>query len=158
MPIHALPEAELHYELTGTGVPVLFIQGVGVAGSGWRPQVEDLAQDFTCLSFDNRGLGRSRITKAGAIPTITEMTNDALALLDAAGFASAHVVGHSMGGVIAQQLALDAPHRIKSLSLLCTFSRGAEATRLTPEIFWLGLRTRIGSRAMRRQAFLRLLF
>jgi aminoacrylate hydrolase len=156
VPLLTLPDAEIYYELTGESSPVLFIQGVGVAGSGWLPQTDDLSTDFACLAFDNRGIGRSRSTTA--MLSISQMAGDALALMDAMGFQSAHVVGHSMGGVIAQQLALTAPQRVKSLSLLCTFSQGGEATRLTPVILWLGMRSRIGSRAMRRRAFLEMLF
>jgi pimeloyl-ACP methyl ester carboxylesterase len=85
------------------------------------------------------------------------MADDARALLDAVGWDSAHVVGHSMGGVIAQQLALDGPKRVRSLSLLCTFARGKDAARLTPWILWMTLRTRLGSRRMRRRAFLEML-
>jgi pimeloyl-ACP methyl ester carboxylesterase len=77
--------------------------------------------------------------------------------MDAAGWESAHVVGHSMGGVIAQQLALDCPQRVRSLSLLCTFARGKDAARLTPWVLWMTLRTRIGTRRMRRRAFLEMI-
>ncbi|MEP6671862.1 MAG: alpha/beta fold hydrolase [Chthoniobacter sp.] len=151
-----LPDAELCYRSNGHGSPVLFIQGVGVAGSGWLPQTDDLSSEFACVAFDHRGIGRSRTTAAAL--SIEQMARDALALMDAVGFPTAHVVGHSMGGVIAQQLALDAPQRVTSLALLCTFSQGAEATRLTPAIVWLGMRSGIGSRAMRRRAFLEMLF
>jgi len=156
MPRLKLNDATLHYELEGHGEPVLFIQGCGVTGSGWQPQVDELSESFQCLSFDNRGIGRS--TTSATHLTVEQMAADALALLDAAGWQSAHVVGHSLGGVIAQQLALDAPERIKSLALLCTFSKGSEGGRMTPPIIWMGLRTRLGTRAMRRRAFLRMLF
>src|SRR5947208_15980788 len=82
----------------------------------------------------------------------------ALALRDTLGWDSAHVVGHSMGGVIAQQLDLDAPKRVRSLSLLCTFARGKDAARLTPWVLWMTLRTRLGPRRMRQRAFLEMLF
>jgi pimeloyl-ACP methyl ester carboxylesterase len=150
------PHGSLFHERIGTGAPVVFVQGVGVAGSGWRPQADGLAKDYACLLFDNRGIGRS--PEVSGPLSIQEMARDAFRLMDTVGFAAAHVVGHSMGGVIAQQMALDAPARIKSLSLLCTFSRGSEAARLTPAVLWMGLRTRIGTRAMRRRAFLRMLF
>ena len=68
-----------------------------------------------------------------------------------------HVAGHSMGGLIAQEVALLAPARVKSLALLCTFARGKQAARLTPDIILVGLRTRIGTRVMRRNAFLGLI-
>ncbi len=145
---------ELHYDLTGRGVPVLFIQGVGVAGDGWKPQTDALADEFQTLRFDHRGIGRS----APGPVTIETMAADATALMEAVGWESAHVVGHSMGGIVAQQLALDRPARVRTLSLLCTFARGAQGARVTPRIMWLGLRTRIGSRAMRRRAMLEMIF
>ena len=74
--------------------------------------------------------------------------------MNAAGFDAAHIVGHSMGGVIAQQIALTAPKRVRSLALLCTSARGSDATRLSGKMIWLGLRSRVGSRRMRRHAFL----
>lgn len=153
----ARPDVALHYTLTpGTaGNGILFIQGVGAAGEAWRPQVDALQSGFATLRFDNRGLGDSQPCR-GPI-TIEAMADDARALLDEAGWASAHVVGHSMGGVIAQQLALDHPRRVRSLSLLCTFARGKDAARLTPWVLWMTLRTRVGSRRMRRRAFLEML-
>jgi aminoacrylate hydrolase len=135
---------------------VLFIQGVGVAGDGWKPQTDELAREFATLRFDHRGIGRSAAV-AGPV-TVEAMAADALAVMDAAGWASAHVVGHSLGGVIAQQLALDAPARVRSLALLCTFCRGKEGARVTPRIAWLGLRTRVGTRRMRRRAMLEMIF
>ena len=154
----SLPRSDvsLSYDLAGKGEPVLFIQGIGVAGDGWRPQVDELAERWQTLRYDNRGLGRS--VPCGGPISVEVMAQDALALMDAAGWESAHVVGHSMGGVIAQQLALDAPARVRSLALICTFARGADAARLTPRLFWLSLRTRIGSRRMRRRAFLEMLW
>ena len=92
----------------------------------------------------------------GCALTVEQMAEDALALMDAEGWASAHVVGHSLGGLIAQAIALGARNRVRSLSLLCTFSRGADATRISAEMMWIGLRTRIGTRAQRRRAFLEL--
>ncbi len=135
---------------------ILFIQGVAVTGSGWTPQVRELSRDDRCLTFDNRGIGAS-VHVTGPI-TIEAMAEDARNLMDAAGWESAHVVGHSMGGVIAQQLALDAPARVRSLSLLCTFARGKDAARLTPRVVWLGIRSRVGTRGMRRHAYLDMLY
>jgi pimeloyl-ACP methyl ester carboxylesterase len=84
------------------------------------------------------------------------MAADAWAVADAAGVERVHVVGHSMGGVIAQAVALAAPARVASLSLLCTFARGAQAAKLSAGMFVTALRTRIGTRPMRRNAFLSL--
>jgi len=150
------PDGDVYYELSGSGSPVLLIQGVGVTGEGWRPQIQTLEKSFQPLTFDNRGIGRS--TSCHEPVTIEAMAEDARALMDAAGWESAHVVGHSMGGVIAQQLALDVPKRIRSLSLLCTFARGKDAARVTPWVLWMTLRTRLGTRRMRRNAFLHMLF
>ena len=149
-------DVELYYELSGHGPRVLLIQGVGVAGECWRPQVDELQKKFQTLLFDNRGIGKSSGC-SGPI-SIEAMAADARALMDAVGWESAHVIGHSMGGVIAQQLALDCPKRIRSLALLCTFARGKDAARLTPWVLWMTLRTRTGTRRMRRRAFLEILW
>jgi pimeloyl-ACP methyl ester carboxylesterase len=156
MPKLKQQEVELHYEISGNGPPILFIQGIGVVGGCWRPQSVALEAHYQTLFFDNRGIGKS-LPCAGKI-SIESMAADARALMDAAGWESAHVVGHSMGGVIAQELALNAPSRVRSLSLLCTFARGKDAARLTPWVLWMTLRTRIGTRRMRRRAFLEMLW
>jgi len=151
----------LHYDLAGVadGPPIVMIQGCGVCGSGWRPQVEALAARHPVLSFDNRGIGQSDAERrfgAGEI-TVSAMASDVTALMDHLGWPSAHVVGHSMGGAVAQELALTARERVRSLSLLCTFHRGSDATRVTPWMLWVGVRTRVGSRAARRRAFLEMI-
>lgn len=145
---------KLACSVAGNGPAVLFIQGVGVQGAAWRPQTADLATDYTCLFFDNRGMGRSQ--PIGSKVTVAQMAKDARAILDAEGIAAAHVVGHSLGGLVAQQLALDARDRVRSLSLLCTFTGSRTAAPLTPRIMWLGLRARVGTRSMRRRGFLQL--
>jgi len=143
--------ARLHYDRAGAGPPLLLVQGVGVIGRGWQPQVDGLCDRFTVITFDNRGIGAST---AGAAPLSIElMARDALAIADAEGLTHFHLAGHSMGGVISQQIALIAPARILSLALLCTFPHGAEATRLTWAVLAAGLRTRLGTRRMRRRAF-----
>ncbi len=124
---------------------MVFIQGVGLHGDGWLPQTLALGQRFRCLSFDNR--------QEGTI-TVESMARDTLALMDAVGMPAAHLVGHSFGGVVAQQIAFTAPERVLSLSLLCTSAVGADATRLSSKMLWLGVRSRLGSRRMRRLAFL----
>ena len=144
----------LSYGVEGSGPPVLLIQGVAVQGAAWRPQVDGLAAHHRCLWFDNRGLGGSQ-PLTGAL-SVARMAADARALLDAQGWESAHVVGHSLGGLIALHLALAERPRVRSLSLLCTFARGRDVTRPSPRMMWLGLRSRLGPRAWRRRAFLRI--
>jgi pimeloyl-ACP methyl ester carboxylesterase len=159
--MHAFTSRSLEYEgcrlsygVEGSGPPVVFIQGVGVHGRGWAPQIEGLRSRFTCLCFDNRGLGQSQ--PAARPITVEQMAADTLALMDGERWSSAHVVGHSLGGPIAMQLAFAEPSRVRSLSLLCTVARGADATRLSWRLLAVGLRSRIGSRAARRRAFLEL--
>ncbi|MDI1250963.1 MAG: alpha/beta hydrolase [Lacunisphaera sp.] len=144
----------LAYKIRGSGVPVLFIQGTGVHGDGWAPQVAALADLGQCLTFDNRGMGRSQ--PLGAPLTVAQMAEDALAVMDAAGWDSAHVVGHSLGGLVALQVALMARARVRSLALLCTFARGRDATKPSPWMLWVGLRTQLGPRRSRRHAFLQM--
>ncbi|MCC7376720.1 MAG: alpha/beta fold hydrolase [Verrucomicrobiales bacterium] len=149
---------ELHEGHSNSGrspARVLWIQGVGVAGSGWGPQIEGLGAEFSHLVFDNRGLGRSQPWR-GPI-SIKAMAEDAKRLMDHLGWKSAHIAGHSMGGVISQEFALRFPDRVQSLSLLCTFPRGRDAARPTPWVLWMSLRTWVGTRAMRRRAFLEML-
>ncbi|MEO8131824.1 MAG: alpha/beta fold hydrolase, partial [Bryobacteraceae bacterium] len=144
----------LAYKTSGKGAPVVFIQGVGLHGDGWKPQVDELAAKYTCLSFDNRGMGRSQ--PMGAPITVEQMAEDTLALMDSLGWQSAHIAGHSLGGLVAQHLGLTARSRVRSLSLLCTVARGADATSLSPWMLAVGLRTRIGPRRARRMAFLQI--
>jgi aminoacrylate hydrolase len=153
---HPRPGVSIGYALAGAGPAVLLIQGVGVAGLGWRPQVEGLADAFRMITVDNRGVDGCRLPPGRL--TIEDMAADALAVMDhlreREGIDRFHVVGHSMGGVIAQALALGARERIRSLAFLCTFATGRQATTLTAGMLVTGLRTRIGTRRMRRNAFL----
>ena len=152
----SIDDVALACRSTGSGPAVLCIQGVGVAGSGWQPQVEALARHYRVLTFDNRGVGA---TPRGDSPlSIERMAADAAAVLDAEGIDRCHVVGHSMGGLIALAVALAAPTRVLSLSLLCTFADGAGPTRPTLRMIWLGTRSRLGTRTMRRMAMQQMLF
>jgi aminoacrylate hydrolase len=155
MPTLNTPGATLSYSKSGTGPPVLLIQGVGVRGNGWAPQVEGLGDRYTLISFDNRGIGGSA-SRDGRL-TIEDMAADALAIVDALGLERFHVVGHSMGGVIAQALALQAPKRISSLAFLCTFVKGSDGSKVTLPMLATAMRMRVGTRAMRRNAFLELI-
>lgn len=155
MPFVQTSGARIFYQELGQGPPVLLIQGIGVIGEGWRPQVRGLSDRYRLAQFDNRGIGAST-RETGRPLTVTAMAEDAVAVLDALGVAQAHVVGHSLGGVIAQQLALSAPGRVRSLSLLCTVSRGRDAVRITWEVLWRALRMQVGSRRSRRRAFVEL--
>ena len=147
--------ADLRYTTTGTGPAVLMIQGVGVAGSGWDPQVETLARRFQIVTFDNRGIGGS--TAGGDPLTIEAMAGDAIAILDTLGISRAHLMGHSMGGVIALHDALTAPARVQSLSLLCTGASGRQLASVSPGMLLTAIRTRLGTRHARRRAMMDLI-
>lgn len=151
MPLLRRDGVDLSYESEGTGPSILLVQGAGTVGEAWRPQIATLQRSFRCISFDNRGMGGSGLP-AGNL-TIEAMASDALALMDALGIDRFHVAGHSMGGLIAQQIALLARARVISLALMCTFAHGWQGSRLTPAMLVTALRMRIGTRQMRRNAF-----
>jgi 3-oxoadipate enol-lactonase len=110
----------LHYEVVGRrgGEPVLLIQGLGADKNGWNLQRMALAPRYRTIALDNRGAGRS--DKPEGPYSLEQMADDAIAVLDAAGVESAHVMGASMGGAISQILAVKYPHRVRSLILACT--------------------------------------
>ena len=141
------------YTRTGNGPAVLLVQGVGVIGRGWTPQVDALAQRLTVVTIDNRGIGASRWD--GPV-SIEDMAADVLAVADAEGIDRFHLAGHSMGGIIAQQVALTARPRVISLALLCTFEKGRQGAVPAPSLLPAAIRARIGTRRMRRRAFIEL--
>ena len=121
--VHATDGTRIHYEVTGKSgaTPVLMIQGLGASKNAWNLQRIAMATRFRIISFDNRGAGRS--DKPTEPFTLEQMADDALAVLNAAGIETAHVVGASMGGVISQIVAVKYPHRVRSLTLVCTACR-----------------------------------
>ena len=145
------PGARIHYTRAGAGPAVILVQGVGVIGRGWTPQVEALAPQYSVITIDNRGIGAS--TMAPGTLTIETMAADVLAVADAEKIHAFHVAGHSMGGVIAQHVALTARPRVLSLGLLCTFLRGRQGATMSPGLFLTAMRSRLGTRRMRRHAF-----
>ncbi len=127
----AVAGSELHYERRGQGPPLLLIQGMGANGTHWgEPFLTELERDFELVLYDHRGIGRSGALQ-GAGVTVAGMAADALGLLDALEIAQAHVLGISMGGMVAQELALAAPERARTLILGAT-SCGGTQSRATP--------------------------
>jgi pimeloyl-ACP methyl ester carboxylesterase len=107
------------YELRGSGDPLVLVAGTGYPGATWPPElVEPLAGRHTVVTFDHRGTGATP-GDAGRYST-RGFAADAVALLDALGLPPAHVVGHSMGGRVAQWIAIDRPDRVRSLVLAAT--------------------------------------
>ena len=121
--VSALDGTRIHYEVTGRvgRTPVLMIQGLGASKNAWNLQRIAMATRFRIISFDNRGAGRS--DKPTEPFTLEQMADDAIAVLDAAGIETAHIVGASMGGVISQIVAVKFPQRVRSLTLVCTACR-----------------------------------
>lgn len=111
-------EVVLDWESTGDGPPLLLIHGLGYARWGWGPLVPLLVEHFRVITFDNRGVGRSSVPEGPY--TASEMARDALAVLDDSGAQNAHVAGTSLGGMIAQELAIAHPDRVERLVLLST--------------------------------------
>jgi pimeloyl-ACP methyl ester carboxylesterase len=119
MPLITLRGAELHVEVSGAGPPLVLLHGLGGSGADWAPQVEALSDRFQVIVPDARGCGRSRDLVAPFGPfTIEQLALDLAALLDDLEVGAAHVLGWSMGGMIALQLAADAPGRVASLVIV----------------------------------------
>ncbi len=132
MPKAKMSDVSLHYDLRGSGDPVVMIMGLGASSAVWDPRlVEELAQSFKVLTFDNRGVGQS---DKPDIPYSLEMfADDTVDLMDALGIERAHIFGVSMGGMIAQEFALRHPGRLGTLTLGCTTAGGAHAVPPPPE-------------------------
>jgi 3-oxoadipate enol-lactonase len=125
---------ELHYERAGDGEPLLLIQGMTGSHMSWgRPFLSLLERHFDCIYYDHRGIGFS--SRVHEPFTIAELASDGVGLLDALEIESAHVVGISMGGMVAQDLALGYPERLRSLTLGCTYCGGPGSQLMDPADF-----------------------
>ena len=130
MPYADAPGARLYYEVHGQGEPLLLHPGFGCTVEVYWANAPVLARDFRVVVFDPRGAGRSSSGDGAATPKT--YADDAAAVLDAAGVATAHVLGTSFGGMMAQHIALEHPGRVRRLVLGCT-SAGGEAHVPAPE-------------------------
>jgi aminoacrylate hydrolase len=117
MPEFSSNGASVHYELLGSGPPVLLVAGIASDGASWGPLLPLLADRFRLIMIDNRGCGR---TRADGEIDIEDMVGDCVALLDHLRIEQTAVVGHSMGGMIAQRLTLGHPRRVLRLVTLTT--------------------------------------
>ena len=121
MPFVSTSRGRLYYEERGEGPVVLLIHGLAGDLSAWYPQMEWLSESYRVIAFDNRGAGRSE--QVDAAESTGGLARDTLELLDGLSVDQAHVVGRSMGGAIAQHMALLAPRRVVSLVLCASFAR-----------------------------------
>ena len=132
MPFAENQGARIYWEEQGQGVPILLIRGLGWTAAMWYRTAPILAAQYRTVAFDNRGVGRSDIPP-GPYPILL-MASDAAAVLDAAGIPRAHILGVSMGGMIAQEFALQYPERVESLILGSTAAGGPHAVPAEPEV------------------------
>ncbi|MGI6094607.1 MAG: alpha/beta fold hydrolase [Lachnospiraceae bacterium] len=127
----------MHYFTEGEGEPLVLLMGLGADGHTWAPHIEAYKNDFCCIAVDNRGAGLSD-KPAEVAYTTRQMAKDTIDLLDSLGIEKAHFHGISMGGAIAQWIAIDYPERVKSVILTSTqaaasvgYRRGIELLRDT---------------------------
>ncbi|MGD0802900.1 MAG: alpha/beta hydrolase [Candidatus Bathyarchaeia archaeon] len=120
-----IDDLEMYYEIHGEGFPLIMIQGYNGTTESWDtlvPRLSDLSKRFRAIVIDNRGTGRSSAPEGEY--SINTMVKDVVGLLDALKIREAHILGVSMGGMIAQELAINHPERVKNLVLTCTFPGG----------------------------------
>jgi 3-oxoadipate enol-lactonase len=118
-------DVRLAYEVRGSGEPLLMIHGLGYDRYGWGPLPDLLAEDFTVVLLDNRGVGASDAPDGPY--SVTQLAEDAIAVLDAAGIERTHLFGVSLGGYIVQELALSHPERLNKLVLASTAPGGTRS-------------------------------
>ena len=125
MPLAHNGRVEIYWESAGQGPPVLLIPGQGMTADGWWATIPVLARSFRVITFDNRDTGRS-----GRVPwtySVSQMTDDAIAVLNSAGESRAHVYGISLGGLVAQELALRYPDQVQALVIGASTAGGLTA-------------------------------
>jgi pimeloyl-ACP methyl ester carboxylesterase len=131
----------MHYDVVGTGDPVLLIAGLSMPGAMWAPQGKALGQQFRVITFDNRGVGETDLPPE-PVYTMAQLADDAAALLRQLKLTRTHVVGVSMGGTIAQELALRHPELVRSLVLVSTWAK-ADARFIQVIESWMSLASRV---------------
>lgn len=154
MPYTTNQGVRIYWEELGSGPPLLLVMGLSFTHEMWYRVLPTLESRYRVIVFDNRGVGHSDVPRGPY--RIPQMARDAVAVLDAAGIPSAQVVGASMGGMIAQELALRRPERVTSLLLACT-SHGGLLARW-PRFTRLGGRPLPGAERSSRLSFVPLLY
>lgn len=116
MPHLTINTATIHYRLHGTGQPLILIAGYSCDHTQWLPMMDDLGKHFQVLIFDNRGCGQTK--DDGKSLSVELLANDVIELANALNLQKPHIAGHSMGGMIAQQIASQYPDKIDKLAIL----------------------------------------
>lgn len=150
MPRARVGDIEMHWVEAGAGDPLVLIMGFGGDHTAWAFQVPALSERYRVIAFDNRGAGQT--DQPDAPYAIAQMAGDTVGLMDALGVDRAHVLGVSMGGMIAQEVALRYPARVRTLQLHCTYARPDAYTRAL-----LGT-WRVERESLPREAFVRASF
>jgi len=133
MPRAKVNGINLYYEVNGQGEPLVMVMGFAGSRAGWIFQRRAFQKYFQIITFDNRGVGRS--DKPGGPYSIRMMAEDTIGLMDHLGIKKAHILGVSMGGYIAQELAINYPERVRKLVLGCTYARQDEIGGHSPEYY-----------------------
>jgi len=133
MPLAQVADIQLDYERSGEGPPLLMIMGRSGTYSHWgEPFLQELRRDFELIVYDHRGIGNS--SRLEGPVTIRQFAQDAVGLLDTLELDSAHVLGISMGGMVAQEIALANPERVRTLTLGCTYCGGLDSALTSEEV------------------------
>ena len=115
MPIAEVNGININYAVAGRGEPLVMIAGFSAAQSLWKSQIPTFKKQFQVVIFDNRGVGKSDKPKGPYSPRM--MSEDTIKLMDYLNIKKAHILGHSMGGLIAQEIAINYPERINEINL-----------------------------------------
>src|SRR5215471_5487233 len=143
MPKLRVSDINVHYDVSGSGEPLLLIMGLGASSAAWEPElVEELAKAFRTITFDNRGTGQS--DKPDKPYSIEMFADDAAGVLDGLKIPRAHIFGVSMGGMISQEFALRHPNKTATLTLGCTTAGGANSVPPPPESLKVLTAPRVG--------------
>jgi 3-oxoadipate enol-lactonase len=142
---------ELHHVRRGAGEPLLMLQGMSGHHLHWRePFMAALERDFDCIAVDHRSTGLSPRSEDPF--TLVDLADDAAAVLDRLGLETVHLLGISMGGMVAQELVLRHPDRVRTLVLGCTYAGGPGQSLSAPEVLQIlseGLQSGDRTRALR---------